>query len=49
LVEVMEITDHRWYVACQFHPELKSGPMHPHPLFRDFVAASLEYSKQRKI
>ena len=48
LVEVMEITDHRWYVACQFHPELKSGPMTPHPLFKDFVAASLEFKNQRK-
>ncbi len=42
LVEIMEITSHPWFVACQFHPELKSSPMNPHPLFRQFVAASLK-------
>jgi CTP synthase len=41
LVEMMELRDHPWFVACQFHPELKSSPSQPHPLFRDFVAASL--------
>jgi len=43
LVEMIELKDHPWFVACQFHPELKSSPMHPHPLFRDFVGASLNY------
>jgi CTP synthase len=38
---MMELRDHPWFVACQFHPELKSSPSQPHPLFRDFVAASL--------
>jgi CTP synthase len=41
LVEMMELRDHPWFVACQFHPELKSSPSQPHPLFRDFVSASL--------
>ncbi len=42
LVEIVEIKDHPWFVASQFHPELKSRPNNPHPLFRDFVAASLK-------
>lgn len=41
LVEIMELRDHPWFVGCQFHPELKSSPMNPHPLFRDFVRAAL--------
>ena len=40
LVEMIEIGDHPWFVACQFHPEFKSRPLAAHPLFRDFVAAS---------
>ena len=42
LVEIVEIKDHPWFVASQFHPELKSRPTHPHPLFHGFVAAALE-------
>lgn len=42
LVEIAEISDHPWYVAVQFHPELKSRPNKPHPLFRDFVKAALD-------
>ncbi|MBR6268173.1 MAG: gamma-glutamyl-gamma-aminobutyrate hydrolase family protein, partial [Selenomonadaceae bacterium] len=42
LVEVVEVKDHPWFVGCQFHPELKSRPNNPHPLFRDFVRAALE-------
>ncbi len=42
LVEVMEITDHPWYIGCQFHPEFKSKPFDPHPLFVSFIKASLE-------
>lgn len=45
LVEMIELKDHPWFVACQFHPELKSSPSEAHPLFRDFIAASLESSK----
>ena len=41
LVEIVEIPDHPWYVAVQFHPELKSRPNRPHPLFRDFVGAAI--------
>ncbi len=41
LVEIVELPDHPWFVAVQFHPELKSRPNRPHPLFRDFVAAAL--------
>ena len=41
LVEIVEINNHPWYVAVQFHPELKSRPNKPHPLFKDFVKATL--------
>jgi len=41
LVEVVERSDHPWFVGCQFHPEFKSRPGEPHPLFRDFIAASI--------
>jgi CTP synthase len=44
LVEIMEIKDHPWFVAVQFHPELKSKPMNCHPLFREFVGAAQERS-----
>ncbi|ANM29488.1 CTP synthetase [Acidobacteria bacterium Mor1] len=39
-VEIVEIADHPWFLACQFHPEYKSRPLSPHPLFREFIAAS---------
>ncbi len=42
LIEMIELMDHPWFVACQFHPEFKSRPVAPHPLFRDFVGASLK-------
>ena len=41
LVEIIELADHPFFVAGQFHPELKSRPTRPHPLFRDFVGAAL--------
>ncbi|GIW48688.1 MAG: CTP synthase [Caloramator sp.] len=41
LVEIVEIPNHKWFVGAQFHPEFKSRPNRPHPLFRDFVKASL--------
>ena len=47
-VEMIEIPDHPWFVACQFHPELKSKPFAPHPLFTAFVGAALEYRKRRE-
>ncbi len=43
LVEIIEIRDHPWFLGCQFHPEFKSRPMTPHPLFRDFIKAALAY------
>ncbi|MCK4985615.1 MAG: CTP synthase [Desulfobacterales bacterium] len=47
LVEIIEIGDHPWFLGCQFHPEFKSRPMEPHPLFRDFIGASLRNSQSR--
>ncbi len=42
LVEIIEIKNHPWFLGCQFHPEFKSRPMKPHPLFKEFIRASLE-------
>ena len=42
LAEIVEIVDHPWYLGCQFHPEFKSRPYAPHPLFAAFVKASLD-------
>ena len=42
-VESIELPDHPWFIAVQFHPEFKSKPLHPHPLFADFVRASYEH------
>lgn len=41
LVEIVELKGHRWFLACQFHPEFMSRPNNPHPLFRDFIAAAI--------
>ena len=41
LVEVVELKDHPWFVACQYHPEFKSRPNRPHPLFAGLVGAAL--------
>jgi CTP synthase len=41
LVEILELPDHPWFLACQFHPEFKSRPTRPHPIFRDFVGAAI--------
>jgi CTP synthase len=48
LVEMIEITDHPWFVAGQFHPELKSRPTRPHPLFASFIEAAAKYARGRK-
>ena len=48
LVEIVEIQDHPWFLGCQFHPEFKSRPMDAHPLFREFIKASLDYSKSKR-
>ncbi|WP_346353676.1 CTP synthase [Azotosporobacter soli] len=45
LVEIVELKDHPWFVATQFHPELKSRPTNPHPLFREFIKATLGQKK----
>lgn len=47
LVELIEYKNHSWFVGCQFHPEFKSRPMDPHPLFSSFIRACLEYKKLR--
>jgi len=46
-VEICELPDHPWFLGCQFHPEFKSKPLTPHPLFKAFVGASFEYRKRR--
>ena len=43
LVEIVELEDHPWFLAGQFHPEFKSSPMEPHPLFKAFIAHSYQY------
>jgi CTP synthase len=43
LAEIIEINDHPWFLGCQFHPEFKSRPTSPHPLFSNFIAAALQY------
>jgi CTP synthase len=48
-VEICEIEDHPWYLGCQFHPEFKSKPMEPHPLFQSFIGAAYEYRHQRLV
>jgi CTP synthase len=47
LVEIVELPDHPWFVASQFHPEFKSRPTRPAPLFRGFVAAALDRARSR--
>jgi CTP synthase len=47
LVEIIELKDHPWFVGCQFHPELKSRATKAHPLFREFVKASLNYKNSK--
>ena len=41
LVELIELRDHPWFLACQFHPEFQSRPNRPHPLFKGFIGACL--------
>jgi len=45
LVEIMEYKNHPWFLGCQFHPEFKSRPMQPHPLFEEFVKAAIQNKK----
>lgn len=48
LAEIIELADHPWFVACQFHPEFTSRPMRPNALFHDFIGAALTYHKVQK-
>jgi CTP synthase len=45
LVEIIELPENDWFIGVQFHPELKSKPFEPHPLFADFIRAAVERSK----
>ena len=47
LVEMIELSDHPWFVACQFHPEFTSRPREGHPLFNSFVSAALKYQQEK--
>ncbi len=47
LVEIIEVPEHPWFLATQFHPEFKSRPNRPHPLFRDFIGAALRYKDSK--
>ena len=49
LVEMVEFADHPWFVGCQFHPELKSRPVRPHPIFKAFVRAAKEYRARARL
>lgn len=48
LVEIIELKDHPWFLGCQFHPEFKSHPMRPHPLFSSFIKAALKYKHGKR-
>ncbi|MFH0881101.1 MAG: CTP synthase, partial [Lentisphaerota bacterium] len=48
LVEIVELADHPWFLGCQFHPEFKSQPLFPHPLFKAFIGAVIEKSHSAK-
>jgi CTP synthase len=48
LVEIVELLDHPWFLGTQFHPEFKSSPMRPHPLFKAFIAAAMGLEDQDK-
>jgi CTP synthase len=49
LVEMVELTNHPWFIGCQFHPEFKSKPFAPHPLFSGFIAAALKVKQQASV
>jgi CTP synthase len=44
-VEIIELDNHPWFLGCQFHPEFKSKPLHPHPLFQDFIHACITHKR----
>ncbi len=47
LIEMVELKNHPWFIGCQFHPEFKSRPLRPHPLFLSFVGACIKYQDQK--
>jgi CTP synthase len=47
-VEMIELPDHPHFIGCQFHPEFKSKPLEPHPLFRTFIGAAYERGRKRE-
>ncbi len=47
LVEIVELKDHPWFLGCQFHPEFKSKPFNPHPLFREFIKAAIKRRQEK--
>jgi CTP synthase len=47
-VEMVELPDHPHFIGCQFHPEFKSKPLEPHPLFSTFVGAAYEHGQKRR-
>ena len=49
LVEAVEVKGHPFFIGVQFHPEFKSRPNAPHPLFKGFIASALEYSKRQGV
>jgi CTP synthase len=49
LVEIVELPGHPWFLGCQFHPEFKSKPMDPHPLFVSFIRAALDYKRKHTV
>ena len=48
LAEIIELKDHRWYIGCQFHPEFKSKPFQPSPIFADFIRETLAYKREKE-
>ena len=46
-VEICEFPDHPWFLGCQFHPEFKSKPLEPHPLFTAFLGAALKHKESK--
>ena len=48
-VEIAELPDHPWFLGCQFHPEFKSKPLQPHPLFASFIAAAYRNKRNRTV
>ncbi|WP_419641595.1 glutamine amidotransferase-related protein, partial [Thiolapillus sp.] len=49
LAEIVELPDHPWFLACQFHPEFTSTPRYGHPLFTGFIQAAIEQHKKKEV